>query len=305
MNEISVVLNQTPGKISWNYEEVKAFLAQEMEAYKGLVYTDDSIGDAKKDRAFLNKLWKQVDTKRKEAKAKCLEPYSKFEEQANELKKLISDPVQMIDEQVKAYEQKKQEQVKEEIGSYFDKVYTESDLSPEIRKKVIMRVWDPKWLNATTSKKTWKEAVEKGIAEVKDEIDQLKGFRSEFEADMVESYSRNLSFRDAVQTMNDLEKQKARVLELERQKQEEAAKAAEMEKEKEANEAKPTPVEKAEAKEDPKEKAQTVTEVTADSASTVQNAEVMVLKIYADKMQLAKIKGYINYVGASYEEQSV
>lgn len=289
MNEISVVLNQTLGTISWNYDEVKAFLAQEMEAYKGLVYTDDSIGDAKKDRAFLNKLWKQVDTKRKEAKAKCLEPYSKFEEQANELKKLISDPVQMIDEQVKAYEQKKQEQTKEEIGSYFDKVYTESELSLEIRKKVIMRVWDPKWLNATTSKKTWKEAVEKGIAEVKDEIDQLKGFRSEFEADMVESYSRNLSFRDAVQTMNDLEKQKARVLELERQKQEEAAKAAEMEKK----------------KEDPQEKTQTVTQVTEDTASTAPKEEVVVLKIHADKTQLAKIKGYIKYVGASYEEQSV
>lgn len=303
MNEINVVLMQVPGEVHWNYEEVKKFLAQEMEHYKGLVYDDSSIGDAKKDRALLNKLSKQIDAKRKEAKEKCLEPYQIIEDQAKELKSLIEDPVKAIDEQVKAYEQKKQEQTKEEIGAYFDEVYTESGLSPEIRKKVIMRIWDQKWLNVTTSKKAWKDGVDKGIAEVKDELEQIKGLESEFEADMIASYNSNLSFRDAVQTMHDLDRQKKRVIELERQKKEEEARQA-AEAAKPVQE--PTP-ESAETEikdciEEPEKKQAKAESPHEARCPEIPGKNVMTLMIAGDSTQLAKIKGYIRYVGASYEE---
>lgn len=42
--------------ISWNNEELKAEISEKMEDYKGLVFTEETVKEAKKDRASLNKL---------------------------------------------------------------------------------------------------------------------------------------------------------------------------------------------------------------------------------------------------------
>ncbi len=308
MDEIMVVLTQEPGKLSWNYEEVKAFLAAEMEKYKGIVYDDDTIKTAKGDRAFLNKLSKQIDAKRKEAKERCLEPYQKIEDQATELKSLIEGPVQEIDAQVKAYETRRQEAVKEEIGKYFDEKYTEAGLPVDIRKKVVFKIWDPKWLNATVSKKAWKEGVENGIASVKKDIEAIESFESEFESDMKATFAANLSLQEAIRRMNDLNRQKERILEMERQKQEVAererirreqeAEAARIRKEnaqKIEENVQPTP-ESARPMEniDQVEKAQ-------EKASEAEKQAGTLVRIFANDEQLKKILGFVKYAGADYK----
>lgn len=335
MNEISVVLTQTPGKVSWNFEEVKAFLAQEMEYFRNMVYDDDSIKSAKGDRAALNKLVKQIDEKKKEAKEKYLEPYQIIEEQAKELKELIQGPVAMIDEQVKAYEERRKEAVKAEIGAYFDEKYKEIGLPDDIRKKAIFRVWDSRWLNATTSKKTWKEGVERGLSEIQKDLDTIKSFNSEWEEDGLKAYRENLELRAAIDVMNNLARQKERVLEVERRKKEE-----EERKQREAEERRrlreeyeqrvaaekasipvPTVMEEevTDLSDSPEEDKQQILEndcklqereeVKRVGPIGIQNTQAepdpepfIVLKISADPMQLAKIKGYIKYVGASFEE---
>ena len=219
MNEISVELQQVPGKLSWNYEEVKEFIAAEMQKYKGMVYTDETIGMQRQIKR-LNKLSKKIDEVRKEAKNKCLEPYQKIEEQAAELKKLIQDPLKVIDEQVQDYEERRKETVKKEIGEYFDQQYKESGLPEEIRKKVIFRVWDNRWLNATATKKSWKEGIVNGIEAIKSEIQTIESFESEFEEDMKLAYSKDLMLTEAIQKMNSLNQQKQRILEMEKRKRE-------------------------------------------------------------------------------------
>ena len=44
----------------WNKEAVEAYVNEALEKYVGIVYTDDMIDDAKKDRAKLNALEKQL-----------------------------------------------------------------------------------------------------------------------------------------------------------------------------------------------------------------------------------------------------
>ena len=55
--ELKIISPQENGfveEIKWNNEELKAEIASKMEDYKGLVFTDENIVDAKKDRANLN-----------------------------------------------------------------------------------------------------------------------------------------------------------------------------------------------------------------------------------------------------------
>lgn len=54
--------------ISWNNEELKAEISAKMKDYKGLVFTEETIKEAKKDRASLNKLRSAFEDERKRIK---------------------------------------------------------------------------------------------------------------------------------------------------------------------------------------------------------------------------------------------
>lgn len=84
MLELRIISPQENGfvqEIEWNNEELKTAIAKKMEDYKGLVFTEKTIADGKKDRADLNKLRGAIDNERKRIKKMCMEPYDKFEKE--------------------------------------------------------------------------------------------------------------------------------------------------------------------------------------------------------------------------------
>ncbi len=133
--------------VKWNYNEVRQWVVDGLQAYKGRVYTNDTITEAKKDRASLNKLATAIDEKRKEMKAMYLAPYEQFEKEAKELISMIKTVSAEIDAQVKAYEefrkQEKQQFIEEQI--YKPLIGNLAELVP------YKRLHNPKWLNVTTS----------------------------------------------------------------------------------------------------------------------------------------------------------
>lgn len=132
--------------VQWNYPEVRQWVEDGLQAYKGVVYTEDMITQAKKDRATLNRLVTAIDTKRKEMKALYLQPYESFEKEAKELISMIKEVGGEIDAQVKAYDEyrkkEKQEKVKEMYAAMIGSL---AELLP------YERLHDPKWLNVTKS----------------------------------------------------------------------------------------------------------------------------------------------------------
>lgn len=132
--------------IQWNYEAVKQWIQDGLANYKGIVYTADTITQAKKDRASLNKLVDAIDTKRKEMKAHYLHPYEEFEAQAKELVGMVKAVNAEIDAQVKAYEAFKREEKQTEIKSLYQTMI--GDLAVLVPYE---RLHNPKWLNVTCS----------------------------------------------------------------------------------------------------------------------------------------------------------
>lgn len=131
-------------EISWNYAELKQQLEAGLANYKGLAYSDDQIGEAKKDRAKLNKLADAIDGKRKEMKALYLRPYEAFEAQAKELVGMVKATVREIDDQVKAYEAaRKEEKLRAIQEQYRAMIGGLAELAP------YERLHNPRWLNAT------------------------------------------------------------------------------------------------------------------------------------------------------------
>ena len=131
--------------VQWNYEAVKQWVEAGLSVYAGRIYTEDTVNEAKRDRATLNKLSDAIDTRRKEMKAMYLRPYEEFETQAKELTARIKDVSAEIDGQVKAFENFRKEEKKEKIKAelYAPMIGNLAGLIP------YERLHNPKWLNVT------------------------------------------------------------------------------------------------------------------------------------------------------------
>lgn len=214
-NDMELKINdyQLPEKISFNYEEIKSEVAEKVKHYANLVYTEDQIKDAKSDRATLNKFVKALEDKRKEIKKQCLEPYEKFEAQMKEIIAIVNEPIAMIDNQVKEYEELKKSEKLANIQAYFDEKNTYDFLKLD-------DIMNHKWLNASVSMKSIQEAIDERLLQIAKDIATLSTL-PEFGFEATEVYKTTLDVNKAIneaKRMSDIAKAKA-----EAKKQEEVA----------------------------------------------------------------------------------
>lgn len=132
--------------IIWNADEIEKEVAAKVGFYKNLVYTEDQVVEAKKDRAQLNKFISALKAKDKEIKDLCLKPYDEFHNRMMKIITLVEEPARIIDIQVKEYEEKQKTQKAEEIKLLFEA----KGFQPWVN---LDRIWNPKWLNKSYSLK--------------------------------------------------------------------------------------------------------------------------------------------------------
>ena len=189
-------------KIEFNFDELKNQIATSLEKYNNLVYTEDSIKEAKEDRAKLNKFKDAIETRRKEIKNLCLKPYNEFEARIKELTALIDKPILAIDTQVKAFETEQKEAKQVDIKNFYDEVIGNlKELLP------FEKIFNPKWLNATTKfAAIEKEMIEK-IGKVKGDLKVISDLRldPDMELQVKDKYLNTLDFSLAMAEKTRLE----------------------------------------------------------------------------------------------------
>ena len=142
--ELHVQEYTMPEAILFNFEELKTQIAEKTEQYTKIVYTEDNIKAAKEDRADLNRLKKALNDERIRRQKEYNKPFEVFKSQIDEIIGIIDKPVQAIDKQIKEYEAIKQDEKRVIIEDLFKNM-----LFPDFVK--VDQVWNPKWLNASTS----------------------------------------------------------------------------------------------------------------------------------------------------------
>ena len=105
----------TPEQITWNYDEIKAELTQKIQHYETLVYDEDQIQEAKKDRAALNKLKSALNDERLRREREYMKPFQVFKDQVNEIREIIDKPIKIIDEQQEGNEEDRKRKKREEV----------------------------------------------------------------------------------------------------------------------------------------------------------------------------------------------
>lgn len=212
-SELQVVVSQVPGQIEFNYEEIKANLAAQMELYKDIQLTEETSAEGKTDIATLRKIKKAIDDKRKEVKNDCLKPYTEFEAKAKELIGLIDEPINLIDKQVTVFEEKRKAEKKEKIrATYNEFIGSLGEYLP------FDKIYDSKWENVSVSMKSIKEKLEEVISSTDMAVKTITDMNSEAVPKALEQYRTNLSLADAISYINRYEQQKAEILRKEEEK---------------------------------------------------------------------------------------
>lgn len=224
MEEIRVNVEQKNGVIGFNFEEIKEKLNSELEIYKNMIFTEESKTEAKKTIASLRKLKKSVNDKKLEVKKSFMIPYTNFEAQVKELDNLIDEPINFINNQVEEFERKRVEEKKALISEIYTEIMAEhveaSGYLP------LQRIYDSKWENATTTKKAITETITERVDHVEKDLGIIRSMESKFEDKGIEKYKATLELSDAIEVMNQYQKQKEEIL---RRQEEEAKRKAEEE----------------------------------------------------------------------------
>ena len=220
--------------IEWNHEEIKREVAERVRYYKNLAYTDDQIADAKKDRATLNKFVQELEATRKAVKKQCLAPYEDFEKKIKEIVQIVNEPIQLIDQQIKAADQLEKDEKKKAI----EKLFVAIGFQPFVTLDMI---WDEKWLNKSASLTKVESQLKEIMYRIGEEIGTIHSL-PEFSFEAMEVYKKTLDLTQAIkkgQELADIQKRKEEALarqkaEEERRKAEEAATGKESENPEEA-----------------------------------------------------------------------
>ena len=206
-------LKQMPDKIEFNYEEMKAEFSKKLVHYNTLVVTEDSIRDAKADKAALNKLKEAIETRRKEIKKTYLLPYENLEKQCKELVAMIDAPVKSIDGQIAVFDQKLQDEKWKQISEYYNTEVEElKDLVP------LEKIVSSKWKNKGESLESVNNGIGDTLERIRGELETIENLHTEFEHQIVDAYLKDYNLSRALQEQKRLEEQKRQIEAMEAKK---------------------------------------------------------------------------------------
>ena len=209
--------------VEWNYSELKQWLTDGLALYKGRVYDDNQMTEAKKNAAELRKLAAAIDGKRKDMKKKFLAPYEEFEAQAKELVGLIDQQVDEIAAQIKAHDDEAKARKLEQIKALYAEVF--GDLAELIP---FAKIENPKWLNVTyrmaqveTDLRAKAGAAHAALSSIK-----ALGLDPELDSQVKHTYLETLDLSRALAAKARIEDERAKLAEYERRRQEQTAQTA-------------------------------------------------------------------------------
>lgn len=151
--------------IQFNYEDIKKWITEKAKEYKSMVYTEETITNAKSDRATLNKVAKALNDEKIRIKKKVLKPFEDFESKCKELQGIITDASNSIDIQVKAFETKEQEEKKKQIENLFNTYI--GDFKELI---IFEQIFNQRWLNKTYTIKKIEDEIKHLIAKTTNDL---------------------------------------------------------------------------------------------------------------------------------------
>ena len=271
MENIQAVITQQAATIECNFQEVEQAINARLAEYEGAVFTEDSKVMAKKEVASLRAEKKNLMHNLREAKRTYMAPWDAFEPRAKALISLYDKPIELIDGQVKAFEEKRIAEKRELIRQVYRELAGDvADIIP------LKKIYSPKWENAGTREKAIREEIGNAAVNARQALETIHGMHSEAEEEALQVYRDTLNLSDAVAHINSYERQKQEILarEAERRHREELERIRREERERVEAERRAREEKEAAMRRAEEEKAAALRKAEEEKAAALRQAEM-------------------------------
>lgn len=182
--------------------------------YKGLIFTEDQIKEAKAERAEVNKTTKKVAAYRKDIITEFKKPIELFEKEAKETEKILKEVSNTIDTQIKTFEDKEKKEKKEQIKNIYEEQTKELDYIITFEN-----IFDDKWLNKTTSiEKVEVEVIDK-LDKIRKDIEAIDKLESNYRVELISHYINTFDLSSTIFKNNELKENDEKVAALTNEKE--------------------------------------------------------------------------------------
>lgn len=213
MNELELRVQQNPGAIKVNFDELKTALNEMLAEYDGAIFTEDTKDIAKGEIASLRKLKKDIEDARKAAKKEWNKPFDLFEANMKELSSMVDRPIVAIDEQLKVFEENRRREKRGKIEEIYQELI--EDMSEYLP---LSNIYSVKWENATTTMKSIREDITSEVKAAQAAVAMISGMQSDVIEKALEIYKNTHDSVKAVTYINDYEHRKQEIMKREEER---------------------------------------------------------------------------------------
>ena len=204
-----VSVDQVPEIQVVNFEDLKERLNTELEQYRNFEVTEENIQEAKKVKAGLNGLVKQMEDERKRLKKIYETPLKDFESKVKVLTSEINEVSDAIKVQLDAYEEIRKEKKENILRQMWSEIGGE--IPAEVSYDIIAK---PSWLNASTSNSKIADEMRSAAREITSNITLINTIQTDHRDRILGCYLRTLDIRAALQEDKHAEEEKAKAAEV-------------------------------------------------------------------------------------------
>ena len=160
---LTPVVSQKEQVFKWNKDEIKAYFEAQLEKYKGLVVTEENYKDMVSAKNEIVKYRTTLDKCCKEKKRELKRPIELFEEEVNEVLKVVYDTEKPLAEQIKYFDEKEVQAKTETINKFIEKMVEKYNVRAEYAEQLQR---DKRWLNKTAKMKDIEISIEGMMIEI-------------------------------------------------------------------------------------------------------------------------------------------
>lgn len=196
MNELTVRLENGAAAlpaVQWNHAEVEAWLEEHVGRYRGRAYNPEDIKDAKKDRAEVNRVEKELAAAQKRVQDAYRVPVDQFVAEMKRMRGIAREISAGIDEQVKRAEEAERDKRREEL----QKAYREN-VGDELAQLITFeRILSPDWLKKSMPASTARKELLVRLETIRAERENLREACGDDYAELERVYLESLDINAA------------------------------------------------------------------------------------------------------------
>ena len=160
---LTPIVSQNEQVFKWNKDEIKTYFEAQLEKYKGLVVTEENYKEMVSAKNEIVKYRTTRDKFCKEKKRELKRPIELFEEEVNEVLKVVYDAEKPLAEQIKYFDEKEVQAKTETINKFIEKMVEKYNIRAEYAEQLQR---DKRWLNKTAKMKDIETSIEGMMIEI-------------------------------------------------------------------------------------------------------------------------------------------